>query len=421
MKTTFKSYINFHLKYNTLFKDELRLIKKLAEACDLESQKNEMFIKQFKKALKHHPFYKNYYQTFGVNLSQILDISDIHKLPVITRTDLQLNAETIRDQRKRILVKKAYTSGTTGTPLVLYRDWKSIIKENAYVWWYRTMNGLQIRDPKISIRGDLDRNELFYLDRSSNTLFISSFNLNTKTYGLIINKIKSFQAKALIAYPSSMHSLCLLLEQFEDDLSIPLTFTSSEKLLSNQIKMATKHLKTKIFDWYGNAERSIALYKLNNKYYEPPLYSINEYGEDMITTSLINSYFPLIRYKVNDVVELDEDPKKFNSAPTINRIDGRIEDFIILKDGTRIGRMDLVFKGVHNLYQAQIIQNDVNEILVNIIVASNYHFSDEKQLLHNLRSKVGNDIKIKINIVTENDLIYSESGKFSLVKSNVHN
>lgn len=112
--------------------------------------------------------------------------------------------------------------------------------------------------------------------------------------------------------------------------------------------MIEEQLGTELYDNYGMTEQTIYLQEAydHNGYYEVPGYSINEYLEDgEICTSLINDSFPLIRYRSNDVIELADDEEKV----LIKSILGRKEDFIVCKDGTKIQRLDFLFKGVKNV------------------------------------------------------------------------
>jgi phenylacetate-CoA ligase len=282
-------------------------------------------------------------------------------------------------------------------------------------------SGLNPKDKKISIRGDLNRDTLHYFDRASNTLFISSFALNHSNIIKLIPIIREFSPKAALGYPSSLYTIASWLEENNEELNIPLSFTSSESLLAFQEDIIKKTFNTNIFDWYGNAERTIALYREGTKYFEPLLYSINEYQTDrVISTSLINNYFPLIRYEVNDVLDNTGKYDFEKKSTIINGIYGRIEDYILLPDGTKIGRLDVVFKGINNISMAQIIQKEVCSIQIKVVPFSNYSDNDEKKLRKNLTNKLGEKLEIKISVVQEDEIEYTKSKKYKLVLSKLN-
>lgn len=412
-----KSYTRHFARHNYLLNKKVEQINKYYDCSDIENLRNEIFINQIKSVFSKSTFYSKLYREHGLTIKSIKTIEDINKLPIINKEIVRRNLDQLRTGNK-LLTTKGYTSGTTGSPLVVYRDFESILNEHAYIWWYRTKQGLNPKDRKISIRGDLNRDTLHYIDQASNTLFISSFALNHSNIIKLIPIIREFSPKAALGYPSSLYTIASWLEENNEVLNIPISFTSSESLLTFQEDVIKKTFNTNIFDWYGNAERTIALYREGTKYFEPLLYSVNEYQTDrVISTSLINNYFPLIRYEVNDVLDNTGKYDFERKSTIINGIYGRIEDYILLPDGTKIGRLDVVFKGINNISMAQIIQKEVSSIQIKIVPFSNYSENDEKKLRKNLTNKLGEKLEIKILVVQEDEIEYTKSKKYKLVLS----
>ncbi|MCA0131302.1 phenylacetate--CoA ligase family protein [Winogradskyella alexanderae] len=406
-----KSLIEFNLKHNSLLDRKISEIDTFYQNENIEEQKNQKLLQLINKTSKNK-FYKDFYKSHDVDITKIKDFRDLGKLPIITKNDVKNNADLIK--QKPFLIK-GYTSGTTGSPLVVYRDLKSIVAENAYVWWYRLQYGLSPKDKKISIRGDLGKNKLFYYDSASKTLHISSFNINSNTFKQIETKIKELKPKALLGYPSSLLTLASIYKQNNQYIKIPLVFTSSETLYGYQEDLICEVFSSKIADWYGNSERTIALYRDGKKYYEPLLYSINEYrSNSILTTSLINDAFPLINYIVNDTVKTDLKYSERNKSIVIDGILGRSESSITLEDGSKIGAaaLSLIFKDM-DILNSQIIQKSPNSFTFNIVIGTS--FKSKKELYKKIIQKLGTEVNIEIKIVTEEEIVYTDSGKYSLV------
>lgn len=412
-----KLYSQYIIKHNFLLKKKIKQIEEYYKSSNNLHLKNDKFIRLIHSTFDNNKFYKNFYSEHGIEKSDIKTIDDISKLPVINKQTIIENSNLIK-QGMYLFSNKGYTSGTTGTPLTVYRNYDSILTENAYVWWFRLKSGLELKDKKISIRGDLNRNSLYSFDKVSNTLYISSFALNDKNIKKIIAVIKDFKPKAALGYPSSLYTIASWLVENNQELDIPLSFTSSESLLAFQEEKIKLAFNTKMYDWYGNAERTISLYREEGKYYEPFLYSINEYTQsNVITTSLINDYFPLIRYEVNDKIIASEDFNIEKKSFVVNSIEGRVEDYVVLLDGSKIGRLDVVFKGVKNIKFAQIIQEEKFSVIVKIVKGTNFSTRDEAKLINNLVMKLGQDFKVHIQYINKEDLEITSSGKFKLVIS----
>jgi len=410
MRNEIKFFILYILKYNFLFKWELRQLERL----DMLS-KSEIEIlkfKKIKKLLKHSlrsKFYRDLYNRYNIDINCIKNINDFNKLPIVTREMIQGREEELLTKSPFFLFKGS-TSGTTGSALDIYYDYKSVIKENAYIWRYRNLCGLKIGEPIISLRGDLSKDEISKYDRYTNTLYLSSFNINNKTIHQYYSLIKKFNPKAILAYPSSLFSLITLLKENNLKLNIDLSFTSSETLLKEQKESIEELLKTKIFDWYGNAERTSALQKMSNGYYqEPLLYShCNYIKESIISTNLNNLSYPLIRYIVKDSVEIKNNK--------IISILGRSDDSIVLKDNSKIvGTIGgIIFKGVKDIKIGQIIQDRKNKISVNL-VTSNFTPQNRTLLINNIHKILGEGIEFTINSINKDEIIYTPAGKFKVV------
>ena len=71
---------------------------------------------------------------------------------------------------------------------------------------------------------------------------------------------------------------------------------------------------------------------------------------------MLNPAFPLFRYETGDIAELINKDCPYLLWSTIQSIDGRKEDCILLPNGFHISRLDHVFKDSCNVIEAQIVQ-----------------------------------------------------------------
>jgi phenylacetate-CoA ligase len=412
-----KDLIAYKIKFGKAFERELRLIIELDQMSQSEilELKSKKFVKQYRNAYNNTVFYKQLYQSHGLDIKSVKDLSDVSKVPIISKLDVRDNVKNIL-AKSRFCVFKAYSSGTTGTPLQVYRDFSSTIKEYAYGHFFQQMHGYHLGDPVVSLRGSLNRNTFSYYDKSNNVLYLSSYHLRSEKIDEYYKLISDFKPKVIKAYPSSMHILATELYKKNLSLDIPLGFTSSEVLHDFQKQIVEKVLNTKIYDWYGNAEQTVALGQFEDELYrEFPLYSHTEFEDDhLITTSFINSAFPLIRYRVDDIVTLSNCS---NGICVIKKIEGRDDDYIRLKNGQKIGRLDLAFKQAKGILAAQIIQKQIGSIQVNLIPDFNFDTKDQNKIESDLRKLVGNDCNIIFKQIESNQLIKSAKGKFNLVVS----
>jgi phenylacetate-CoA ligase len=416
--------MNDQVKYYTKNNLYTRLVmNRIEKACQLSDKDRlkayeQAFLRLFQKAYNNSKFYKNLYDEAGVNPKKINSLESIFELPIIDRS-------TIKDREDEIYIGSKWprttglTSGTSGSPLVLYRHFLDICTEQAYVRYHRQKHGYRVGQPLLSLRGVLGKSEPYYYFKPANILYISTPNLNKGTIQMYQDLIQRFNPVAVEAFPSYLHKLCLELESAELSLNIPVAFTSSETLLSWQREKIESSLNTRIFDWYGNAERSILLAQDDAGKYQPaPLYSINEFKEDsIITTALTHDRFPLIRYQVPDRIQVRSSDFYENLIrPDILSIEGRSSDNIELKDGSVVGCIDHAFKGVAHLEMAQVHQYSVHEpIRIKLVKSPLYSVNEEEQLIRNWRRMVGQDMELIFESCKREDLTHLPGKKFQLI------
>ncbi len=412
--------VKYYSKNNIITSRKFKEISQLyqLDQNQLLTRYNDAFIAIFKRAYNNSEFYKNLYRGHGISPSDIKDITDIKKLPIIDRQIIKHQVNNIYNGFDFMKVK-GLTSGTSGVPLTVYRTPVNIATEQAYIRHYRQMQGFRAGQPLLSIRGVLGKNTTHEFYKRANILYISSPNINSGTIEEYYKMIRDFGPVAIEAFPSYLYKLCIELEKKGLQLEIPNAFTSSETLYEFQREKVEGYLKTNIHDWYGNVERSIGLAQdTNGKYYPLPLYSINEFEKDrVITTALINKNFPLIRYAVEDRITIkSHDFLKNLVSPDIVQIEGRAGDNLDLKDGSVVGCIDHAFKGVNNLEMAQVHQYNVEKpIEIKLVTSPAFGQDDENQLKANFIRMVGENMQLMFTYCSREDLTYSANQKYKLI------
>jgi len=423
LKKYIKESVKYALRSNTLLRPFVKDIERLYHLSEKELQEEceIRFLKIFRKAIRKAPFYQKLYAEHGISINDIQTINDISKLPVVDRQMVNHDPTQLLTV-PRMFLSKSHTSGSTGAPLTVYNDYFSVLREQAYLYVFRKRRGFRYGEKMVSLRGDIKRDLLKLKVDISNVLFLSCYQINADHIRHYYEEILAFAPVAIEGFPSTLYNLCCLFKENGWRLSIPACFTSSETLFDFERKMIEETLQTELFDHYGNTERTIALDECidHRGYFSQPGYSINEFREDcIITTSLINASFPLIRYKVPDVISLCPTPSLADSERCIVKsIDGRIEDNIVAKDGSKQGIVYHLFEGVQQIKLAQIVQKEIGAIQINIVPDGVFFDSERSKLLKNIDERIGLDIlDCTINLVDDTGIIYNASNKFRQIVS----
>ena len=361
------------------------------------------------------PYYNRIFKKLGIIPTDIKDIEDLKKLPFLTKEDVRRNPEDFLARNiNRFFVTKNFTSGTSGKPLKLYRSLYSISFENAIVWRQRKWGGLDFSDRIAVIREEqiapfeIKKPPFWRYSMLEKKLFLSAYHLSEKNVFYYIKAIKDFKPKAIEAEPSLLYILARFIKNkgiSSSSFSIKSIFTSSEILLDMHKQFIEEVFRAKIYDFYGNTERVAAIGTCEKgNYHVLPEYSVTEFlplnaeprKVEIVGTALHNYAMPLLRYRTGDVVELlDSDCTCGRKFRSIRKIEGRISDFLIFKDGRiAVDACYLMLKGVDNIVQSQIIQEDLNTIRIKFIPGENFSKKDKDKIMNNVKAYMGPEVEM---------------------------
>jgi phenylacetate-CoA ligase len=250
---------------------------------------------------------------------------------------------------------------------------------------------------------------------------------NLKAY---IDPISESPARYAEGYPSALHLMGTAM--IEEHRCLPkgqlkAVFTSSESLLAHQRETIEVAFGAPVRDHYASAEHVVSMAACaHNRLHVDMEFGIVEVETQeetadwvrgpIIVTGLGRPAAPIIRYRIGDIGTRSKHPCPCGLPGEIFLdIDGRIEDYVLTKEGRMVGRLDHVFKGRFDVAEAQILQTKHGELTVKVVPSSNYNDGSEGSLRRGLRNLVGSSMHILIELVDQIDR--EPNGKFRAVKS----
>ena len=400
---------------------------------DLEAHQVVRLRIQLARALRHVPHYRSLAST--LRPADIVRPGDIARLlPLLDRDRVRAAPDAFRDERVRLRFH-GQTSGTTGSPLTVYRDLPSIVLENAMIWRQRRAFGVEPHDPIAVLRGELvtpldQRQPPFWrIDRAANELILSSHHLTSAMLPAYLDRVRAFAPVALYAYPSAARELARLVAQSGQNLGpLKAIFTASETLSPADRELIGKVFGAPVVDRYGNAERTLAgghcvqggYHFWTDVTYAELLPDARAGGRlELVGTALYGHAMPLLRYRTGDfALPGSGAPCPCGSAfPTVARIEGRADPILLTADGRPIGRLDHVWKGIQHVGAAQIVQEADLSVRLRVIPEPGFSGHDRAQILAQARSRLGSGIPLGIEEVDR--LPRTPAGKFQAVVSHV--
>lgn len=433
-------YILHRQRYGGNFQRHLAEVREIQywPAEQLEKLQNERLAALVRHAYNNTRYYRQLFHHLGLMPDNITCKQDLSKLPIMTRDDLRRHFDDIvvrNIPRWRIFVD--HTSGTTGTPRTVHIDLNCLQYNFALLARAREWAGVGYIPRRASLRGRLivpvaqDRPPFWRYNRVEDQLLLSSYHLSAKHVSAYAEQLARFRPQLIDGYPSAIYTLAQLKRmQGLDDFRPRAVMTDSETLLAYQKQFIEEYFGCQVYDWYGSAELAFSAgqceqgnYHLNSEFGIVEIVRDGErvgQGEigHVVCTGLLNYAMPLIRYDVGDTAALSD--KKCSCGrdlQLIDSIEGRVEDIIRTPEGRMVGRLDPVFKEVHNVLEAQIVQETMDTITVNLVPAEGYTESDSRNLEIALRKRIGHQVKIRVMFVDQ--IPRTRVGKFKFVMSRV--
>jgi len=388
------------------------------------------------------PYYNSIMRSLKLRPSDIRSVSDLPKLPLLTKEDVRKNLTHLKSTKfnKRKL-KKGSTSGTTGSPLVIYWDQDAWEWSHAFDWRQKVWGGMELGSKIGVLLGRMivstHRNKPPYWmwSKSLNQLWISSFHLSQSTVGDIYSALVDYGIEYLEGYPSTLYTLAQLMSEAGLRLNLKATFTSSEPLFDYQRNLIGEVFNCDNYDYYGLAEKVIWATECGhhaNKHLNME-YGITEVvdskgnavgiGEEgfLVGTSLLNFGMPLIRYKTSDISSIKDDCCECGRASLmLNSVVTKDEDRIVTPSGKIISPSVLThpFKPLTALTKSQIVQESIDRVTIKLVSESKITDDVKKHLILEVRKRIGDDIIVSVEQV--DTIEKGANGKYRWVVSRLH-
>lgn len=358
------------------------------------------------------PYYRALFDEIGINYKEINRIEDLRALPILTKETVKERFdEFISTEVKRDDMVWSQTNGTTGSGFRFLTTNKTISEQWAVWWRYRKNLGISF-DERCAVFGgkavvpQSQNKPPFWRSVSpANQVYFSIYHLNEKNIKDYINALNSYKIKWIHGFPSAIALIAAYMVDTNLELNYKLEYITigSENLLEHQKELIYKAFGVKPQQHYGLAEGVANISEnsdghliVDEDFSAVEFVEMGNEGKHIIGTTLSNFAMPLLRYDTKDIAEIGTVWNDKQNWRSVLSIDGRKEDYIILKNGTKVGRLAHVFADALAVSEAQIYQKSVGEIVVRIVKNANYTNRDEQKIINNLKERLGSDIKLSI-------------------------
>jgi len=376
---------------------------------ELEAYQLEKLKELVSNAYSNSKFYRESFHKNGIKPSDIKCLSDIKKLPIVTKSALISENKNIQQKIKFTKYINANTSGTTGASLIFKRtestdsfnrasifrgySWYNVNPwdGNGYFWGFNFSKTAQLKTKFLDFLQN--RFRLFNFKEESLELFVKKLNKSVYLHGY---------SSAIYETAKRINS-----QNLQKPLNLKMVKGTSEKIFEsyqNEIKQA---FGQKMISEYGAAETGIIAFECPKGAMHINMEGVvvEEVNNEIIVTNLQMNSFPIIRYKLGDYIKLAPEDRKCEcgrSHKIIKDITGRIGKVVYGKKLTYPSfTFYYIFKNLSKkglLLTYQIIQNKKGELI--FLVEQDLNTVQKNLLMNEIILYFNDDISIEINFNT---------------------
>jgi len=154
---------------------------------------------------KYTEFYKQKYAEAGFHPDHLKSFDDLIKIPMLTKDEVRNFGQKMVVTTYKGKLYSDHTSGTSGKPLQVFRDKKTISQEWAAICYQWERIGYTPYDGRVEFRGFITSDDDYLYFPEHRVLRINLIKLsNSRNISVVLNKIKKTKYKFFHGYPSGI-------------------------------------------------------------------------------------------------------------------------------------------------------------------------------------------------------------------------
>lgn len=400
----------------------------------IETFQNKRLATFVEHAARNVPFYRKQFSEIGFDPHSVHNLAHVQEIPILEKATVQDHcSEFLAEDIPASQRVPAHTSGSSGGGLKFCTT-RAAAREQWAVWWrFRKWHGLEqgtwcaFFGGRSVVPLSQHRPPYWRYNVPGRQILFSGYHLSPQTMKYYLDELRRRQPPWFHGYPSVLALLAGHVVENGLTLGFPVRWISigAENLLPQQSQVIQEAFGVLPIQHYGMGEAVANISQcpqnrlhIDEDFAPVELVPNNGGGYRIVGTNVTNPAFPLIRYDVGDIVQYDGDSCECGRpGRVVQSIDGRSEDYVILRNGARLGRMDHIFKDLVAIREAQLYQKRPGEITVRIVRANGYNDSDEQLLLREFQQRIGDQATVTIDYVPH--LERTSTGKLRFVVSEI--
>lgn len=446
LKSLAASLHGYHLRFRRYGKDSERLVEEALERErwsweEWRSWQQAHLAEILELAAKQVPYYRDYWDKRRQKGDRA-SWAYLENWPVLKKDPLRKSPKAFVAEGTdfRTLIEE-HTSGTTGTPLTI---WRNLATERQWYALYearvRRWSGFSYRDrwailgaqPIIPVT---QQHPPFWVwNAGLNQLYLSAIHISETFISSYVEALWKYRVRYLLGYPFALALIVRLAEKVGLPLpQLDAVITNSEILLPEIRSILSYGFRCRVVDTYGMSETVAAASECRfgrmHIWPDAGVIEVLRNGEDkpvdntetgrLILTGLLNPIMPLIRYEIGDRGRWSSDATSCECGrqmPVLAEINGRMDDVLLSPDGRCIDAViAVVFKADLPIREAQVIQKALNLLEIRVVPEAGFSNRDVDVLVKRVKKISGENMHV--DVVKVDVIPRGPNGKFRFIVS----
>lgn len=371
------------------------------------------------------PLYREKYAAAGIDVAQIVDPEDLWRLPAVTKTDFTAAGprQYIDERLDPQQLRSTTTSGSLGTPLILYSTDSELAQLTVYLHSPWIEQAVDHSDRALMLLAP-------YLERPPphwQTHWVPA----ALGHQGVVQGFTELKPTVVIGSTEAIALLGLEVARRTElqplAAGVRALFPFGQTLSPDLRTMMQRGFRAPIYDLYGSQEAGwlgveceagcglhvpagrvvVQIARLG----QPDVPALpGEIGE-VIVTSLLRTTTPMIRYRMHDLAKLDEAPCRCGrETPRIAAVEGRVQDFLVSASGGLVspGNVCSDLSKLPRVLDHRVVQESPEHVRIQLVMQGALLPADHDVVTATVQLHLG---KLSVRVQQVNEIERDPSGK----------
>jgi phenylacetate-CoA ligase len=353
-------------------------------------------------------------------------------MPLISKEDIKSNLDSFVNRNlpegSRL---KMFTGGSTSVPMTFYGQVGiSRAKELAAFDTLAARFDTEGDGIILALRGrtvpSATRSRIWMYEPIKRHLILSSDHLEARFMAQYVKALQRWRPRYIQAFPSALYPLVLWLRHngYESVLSgVRCVTLVSESVFEHHLEAFKEFFSCPVLVTYGHTERVLLANTLPDdpRYHFWPRYgyfqlidsaghTVTKAGQvgEIVGTSFDNLVMPFIRYRTGDYAVLGQAPHpSMHDSPVVERIEGRLQEFVVCSDHRLITVTTIGAAHVQELercFRIQYEQFQPGRLILRVVAMEPLDASSKARVCRAIEHKTQGGCSVEINEVAHIEL-----------------